>query len=239
MKFYFDGCSHTFGDDLKDKSQAWPYLLSNFYDAECFNNSMPGGTNDRILYNTLNYINDYDKFYIAWTYITRFTRYRFDNNHDVNFNINFEHKLYSKHPEFRYYAKLHYGYWFNELYELKLWLQKIILLQNTFKQLNKPYKMIFLVDNLEHKYILNKQTFQEQVKLLESFDVTSDDIFDQHFSDLQNYVNLLDQENLINWTTDYIKINELKKFYPLGKTNHLLNEGHQAIAEYIITHDKN
>ena len=239
MKFYFNGCSHTFVDDLTDKLHAWPYIVSKFYNAECFNDSLSGGTNDRVLYNTLNHINDYDKFYIAWTYTSRFTRYRSDNNHDVNFNINFKHELYGNRPEFIDYAKLHYSYWYNELYEFKIWLQKIILLQNTLKQLDKPYKMIFLVNNRVKEYISNRQTFQEQVKLLESFEITSDDLFDQHFSELQHYVNLLDYKNLIDWTTNYIKVNELGKLYPVGKTNHLLDEGHQKIAEHIIKNDTN
>ena len=63
MKLYFNGCSHTFGDDLIDKSTAWPYIVSSMQNTECFNDSMSGGTNDRIVYNTLKNINKYDKFY--------------------------------------------------------------------------------------------------------------------------------------------------------------------------------
>ena len=39
--------------------------------------------------------------------------------------------------------------------------------------------------------------------------------------------------------TNFIKIQELKKYFPVGKTNHLLINGHQKIAEYIINHDTN
>jgi hypothetical protein len=239
MKLYFNGCSHTYGDDLKNKSHAWPYIVSKNYNSECFNDSVSGGTNDRILYNTLNYINDYDKFYIAWTYVSRFTRYRSDNNYEINFNCNFIHGMYGKKIEFLDYAKLHYRHWYNELYEFKIWLQKIIFLQNTFKQLEKSYQMIFLVDNKIKEYISNRQTFQKQVKFLESFEITSDDTFDQHFSDIQNYVNLIDYTKLIDWNTNYIKVNELKKVFPVGNTKHLLDAGHQHIAEYVLKHDSN
>lgn len=237
MKFYFNGCSHTFGDDLTNKSNAWPYLVANNYNADCFNDGISGGTNDSILYNTLKNIDKYDKFYIAWTYVSRFTRYRSDNNHDVNFNVGLVHQLYENNSEFINYGKLHYSYWFNELYAFKLWLQQIILLQNTFKQNNKPYKMIFLIKNNINEYTSSRQSFQNQVQLLKSFDITSDKLFDQHFEEIQNYVSLIDDTHLIDWNSDYIEISKLSKVFATGKTNHLLEDGHRAIAEYIIKHD--
>lgn len=239
MRLYFNGCSHTYGDDLVDKRCSWPSVLSESRGLDYFNDSTPGGTNDRIVYRTLKNINDYDKFYIAWTYITRFTRYRTDNNYDVNFNVQLENSLYGNNFEFVEYGKIHYSYWYNELCEFKRWLQQIILLQNTFKQYNKQYKMIFLVDNNVKEYVTDRQTFQHHVKSLKSFDVTSDDLFDLEFSEITGYVNQLDNLHLIDWDTSNIKVSELLKNHLVGKTNHLLNDGHRTIAEYIIKHDSN
>jgi len=63
MKIYFDGCSWTYGTELKDKHQLrYSKLICNHYKAEEYNFSISGGSNDRIIRNLLveNNIEDYD-----------------------------------------------------------------------------------------------------------------------------------------------------------------------------------
>jgi len=80
MRLYFNGCSHTYSDDLDNKNLAWPTVLSNQLGYSFVNDSMLGGTDNCIKYRTLKYADQFDKFYIAWTYISRFTRYCADMN---------------------------------------------------------------------------------------------------------------------------------------------------------------
>jgi hypothetical protein len=46
MKFYFNGCSFTYGDELQNPSvDAWPVIVSRRFDKEFRNDAVQGGTN--------------------------------------------------------------------------------------------------------------------------------------------------------------------------------------------------
>lgn len=63
MRFYFNGCSLTYGDELKNPQESsWPSLVASSLNADFKNDAVSGGTNDRILYRTLINTNDYDYF---------------------------------------------------------------------------------------------------------------------------------------------------------------------------------
>jgi hypothetical protein len=237
MKLYFNGCSHTFGDDLVDLNQAWPSLIAKQLGCKFVNDAVSGGTNDRIMYRTIKNIQNFDKFYIAWTYTTRFTRYRADNNHEVNFNPNFKHELYGNNQEFRNYSQLHYTIWYNELHAFKIWLQNIILLQRLFESENKPYIMINADDNHLDRWTAPWQNFNSSVKSLLCFDLMNDQqLYDEH-AEIQTLIQKINFENFIGWGSWCIT--KLHQDYPVGTTGHLLTQGHQAIADYILTHDTN
>lgn len=237
MKLYFNGCSHTYGDDLEDsKSSAWPSVLSSVLDASFLNDSVSGGTNDRIMYRTIKHIDQFDKFYIAWTYTTRFTRYRADNNHDVNFNPQLVHSLYNKDRNFAEYGKIHYQTWHNELYAVKLWLQNIVLLQRLFESVNKPYVMINSVPNHLNRWASSWQDFNNSVKSLLCFDLMSDDQLYQEHLEIQKLISLIDLTHFVAWN-QWCLTDELTR-YPVGKTGHLLEQGHVATASRILNYDQ-
>ena len=236
MNLYFNGCSHTWGDDLRDPSQqSWPSLISKKLNCNFLNDSVSGGTNDRIIYQTIKHIDHFDKFYIAWTYTSRFTRYRSNNNHAVNFNPQLVHRLYSTTTEFKGYAYLHYKFWHNELYAFKLWLQNIILLQRFFESSNKPYVMINSTDNLVDRWTVPWQNFNNSVKSLLCFDQMSDDQLRDEHDEIQNLIEKIDFSKFIGWNTWYIT--KLCDQYPVGATGHLLDHGHEQVAEYILKND--
>jgi hypothetical protein len=238
MKLYFNGCSHTWGDDLSDPvSQAWPILIAKQLDCELLNHSISGGTNDRIMYQTVKNIHDFDKFYIAWTYVTRFTRYRADNNHEVNFNLGLKHSLYGNSQEFKNYSRLHYTFWHNELYAFKIWLQNIILLQRLFESENKSYIMVNANHNNLDRWTVPWQDFNSSVKSLLCFDLMNDQqLYDEHV-EIQNLIQKINFKKFIGWGSWCIT--KLNQDYPVGATGHLLDQGHRAIADYILTHDTN
>lgn len=236
MRLYFNGCSHTFGDDLQDpESQSWPAVLSKQLNCKFVNDSVSGGTNDRIIYRTLKHAQEFDKIYIAWTYTSRFTRYRADNNHDVNFNIHLTHHLYGNTKEFQNYGKLHYKVWHNHLFSFKLWLQNIILVQRFLDSIKKPYVMLNADNNDINRWTVGWNQFNTSVQSLLCFDSIDDEQLYQEHLEIQNLLKLIDLTNYLGWNTWWL--NQLRQTYPTGSTNHLLEDGHRATAEYILKHD--
>lgn len=236
MKLYFNGCSHTWGDDLNDPAtQSWPAVLSCRLNCEFLNDSISGGTNDRIVYRTIKNIQNFDKFYIAWTHTSRFTQYRSDNNHDVNFNVQLHHRLYGNDPDFKNYGTIHYRTWHNELYSFKLWLQKIILLQAFFKTNNKDYVMVNSVDNFINRWSSNWQNFNNSVKSLLCFDSMNDEQLRSESDEIQALLKQIDYSKFISWGKWHLT--SLIGCYSVGPTGHLLEDGHAAIADYIFNHD--
>lgn len=236
MKLYFNGCSHTWGDDLDDpKSQAWPALISDRLGCDFLNNSVSGGTNDRIIYQTIKHADQFDKFYIAWANTSRFTRYRADNNFEINFNPHVRNTLYEKNYEFIEYATLHYKYWHNELYSFKLWLQNIILLQRYFDSINKPYVMITASNNQIGQWTSGWPNFKDNVKSMLCFEQIDDNQLFQEHQEIQNLVAQIDLKKYAGWGNWCIT--DLHSVYATGATNHLLRDGHSAVADYILKHD--
>lgn len=235
MKLYFNGCSHTFGDDLEDRSKAWPSLIANELNCKFVNDAVSGGTNDRIIYRTMKHAHDFDRFYIAWTYTSRFTRYRSDNNYDVNFNSQLNHALYGKNSEFVDYGKLHYSFWHNELYAFKIWLQNIILLQHYLTSIGKTYVMVNADRNFVDRWSVSWPLFNDSVKSLVCFDLMDDDILYQEHNEIQNLLKQIDTNNYAGWNSWWIT--QLCSKHPVGATGHLLQAGHQAVANYILEHD--
>jgi hypothetical protein len=238
MKLYFSGCSHTYGDDLSDPtSQSWPAIISSRLGHKFLNDSTSGGTNDRIMYRTIKNIDQFDKFYIAWTYTTRFTRYRADNNYEINFNPQLTHAMYGKSLEFLQYGKLHYSIWHNELYSFKLWLQNIILLQTLFKSKNKSYVMINADNNLINQWTSDWPLFNDSVHSFLCVDLMNDNQLRAENLEIQNLLKQIDFSHYIGWNSWWLT--QLLETYPVGPTGHLLEEGHLATAQYILKHDTN
>lgn len=235
MKLYFNGCSHTFGDDLSNLTQAWPSLVAGKLQCSFVNDAVSGGTNDRIMYRTIKHIHEFDQFFIAWTYTSRFTRYRADNNHDVNFNPHLKHSMYGHNAEYSDYGRLHYKFWHNELYSFKLWLQDIILLQRFLEYNNKKYVMISATDNYINRWTSSWNNFSNSVQSLLCFDLMNDNQLLQEHNEIQSLVAQINCKNYIGWNNWCIT--ELIKKFPVGPTGHLLEDGHVAVSNYILEHD--
>ena len=236
MNLFFIGCSFTYGDDLIDPIRsAWPSLVAG--STRFVNAAQKGGTNERTVYQVIKNIDQFDKFYIAWTFIERFTRYRAENNFEVNFNPNLKHELYGQNNEFIEYAKLHYKFWYNDLYSFKLWLQQIVLLQSYLDRKNKKYIMINTSRNHINSWLQPRPLFNDSVKSLLCFDNMDDDQLMSEHLEIQALAKDIDQDKFLGWGT--WSMADLLLQYPKGPTGHLLEEGHRAIAEYILKNDTN
>jgi len=220
------GCSHTYGNDLEDKTLAWPYILAEMLSTECHNNASSGGSNERIVYETVKAF-PADLYVIAWTYTTRFTRYD-QNNYQINFNPGLVHDLYSNKYEFTQYAKLHYTFWYNQLYSFKLWLQQIILVQKYLKNKNQKYLMLTAANNQYKTFVTEWIDFNHSIKDHTCFDQMDDIQLQSEHAEIQRYIDDIDTN--CYYKIDKFCITDLNDEYPTGETHHLLEEGHRELA---------
>ena len=221
------GCSHTYGDDLQDKSSAWPYLLAKKLGMSCNNNAVSGGSNERVLYESVKF-NTCELAVVAWTYKERFTRYDNLNNFQINFNPSLAHTEYSDLYYFNQYGKLHYAHWSNTLYEFKIWLQQIIVLQKYFESKSQRYLMLNAAQNNYNAFSSSWLEFNNNIKDLVCFDVMNDEELYQEHIEIQKYIDEINMK--CYYSINNFHITDLHNVYPVGKTGHLLDEGHQHLA---------
>lgn len=235
MKIYTNGCSYTYGDELLNpKLHCWSTLLANRLSADLVNDAVSGGTNQRTLYHTIKNLNYFDLYVIAWTTNTRFTFYKSDNNFEVNFNPNLKNCLYQNDSSYTDWGKTLYSVWYNELYAFKQWLQQIIQLQSLFKQHNKKYLMINTSSNNLDKWTAHQSQFIQDTKDLINFDSMNDSqIFDQ-YREIQYYLGLIDTVQFYKWNE--FSIIDLTKDFEVGPGGHILEAGHQHVADLIYKH---
>jgi hypothetical protein len=237
MTAFFIGCSFTHGDDLDNKDRdAWPSLVSKHKGIGFVNGAVSGSSNERIVYQLLKNVDDHEQFYIAWSDISRFTRYYHDN-HEVNFNVHLRNTRFAGDPNFLNYGTLHYKYWYNELFAFKLWLQQIVLVQTYLDSKSKKYLMINTVDNHIKRWTSDWKNFNNSVKSLVCFDSMNDEqLLDEHL-EIKKLEKQIDRDRFLGWGD--ITLQSLTAHCPKGPTNHPLQQGHQAIATYILSHDTN
>lgn len=207
------GCSHTYGDDLEDRSNAWPAVLARKLDMTYINNGVPGGSNERIMYEAIKEPEHEIKI-IAWTYSLRITRYN-SQNHQINFNPSSNNT----------YSKMHYADWSNSLFNTKLWLQQIILLQRYFDSTDQAYVMIDAAYNY-----LDKFTSDEIIDHI-CFDLMTDEMIDNEKAEIQQYINAIDKSYYYGFND--FRMTSLRHRFPTGASGHLLESGHNDIAERI------
>ena len=222
------GCSHTYGDDLEDKLTAWPYLLAEKLGMSCINNAISGGSNERVLYESIK-SNSCDVAVIAWTYKERFTRYDNSNNFQIHFNPALSHTDYSDVYYFKQYGKLHYAHWSNSLYEFKIWLQQIIILQRYFESKSQRYLMLNGAVNNYSDFSTPWDNFNIKIKHLVCFDEMNDEQLYQEHQEIQKYIAEIDMT--CYYSINNFHITDLHNEYPVGDTGHLLDEGQQHLAD--------
>lgn len=219
------GCSHTYGDDLVDKSAAWPHMLASLMDTNAINAAVSGGTNELIIHEVLKQTvnQNYDLVAIAWTYANRRTFWTTDTMHPVNFNIHLAHDLYGNESYFQQFGKLLYAHWMNDLQSIKSWLQQILMLQSWLICMEQNYVMLNATDNGLANYLENDWSKFDFFHRMDDEQIASE----KH--EIQGYIDLIDKSNYYN-LLDYAIIEQKFK---TGRTGHLLEEGHADTAKRI------
>jgi hypothetical protein len=240
MKLYFNGCSTTAGHELPDETRlqtSWAGLVAAHYKAESKNDATNGGTTDRIVSRTMQHINDYDKFYIQWTFAERFTLHDQKNWFEVNFQERLIHDHYRKKDYFLNFGKLYYTHWSSSLFEFKKWLEQIILLQNFFKQHNKRYLMFCVADNDYQIYCGPRNDFVTNLSKIIDITEFSDEQMLAQYDQIHTLLKLIDFGTFIPPSIMYA--NQWRKDFKSGPGGHILEDGHAHLARYIIEHESN
>ena len=242
MKLYFNGCSLTFGHELTNpEKNAYPVHVASELNSEFLNDAVPGGTNQRTAYKTIQEIDNFDVFFIAWTSYARFTEYNPVDNFEINFNpslnlnprLHYSNDLKVNYSKYKNYGELYYKYWYNELYEFKKWLQEIIMLQSLLELQNKKYMMLNTMENNLSSWLQPENRFIDSIKdLIDFFDYLDDSqLLKEHYK-IQKLVSLINKNTFLEWN-DWC-ITQLCSSYPCGPGGHLLEDGHKKIAEKVI-----
>ena len=166
MKFYFDGCSFTYGSHLDFKGHdplehRWSKLVCDHFGAEECNYSFGGASNDAILrhFFTRDDLKDFDMFFIQTTFTSRgeffdgkkWRQYRKRNLYNAGQDS-------KKNPELQkwteYYLKNIYS---RELGDVRETIT-VRSIESQLKLLNKPYFLSTIIDEplMDYDLEINK-----------------------------------------------------------------------------------
>ena len=206
MKLLTVGDSFTYGEELSDLNNAWPYLLGNKLGHTVDNLAKPGSGNTRMIRHAVEQINNYDLIIIAWSHFARTELADENGFYDLWPGCSvLPHKESSpwRSEVINYYSKHH-----NDQYLYNQYIINVVLLQNFLNTNNKKYIMLDAFGN--NNYRKNKYKKNNTVV---------DQIDSAYYVGWPN-------EGMVEWMGDC----------PKGPGGHPLELGHQRIAEQINEH---
>ena len=97
--------------------------------------------------------------------------------------------------------------------------------------------MINASNNLINQWSVSWKEFNLNTKSLLCFSTMNDDqLFAEH-NEIQQLLGQINYQYFLGWNTWWIT--KLIDYYPVGPTKHLLEQGHQAVADYILKYNSN
>jgi lysophospholipase L1-like esterase len=149
MKLLAVGDSFTYGEELSDINNAWPFLLGKKLGYEITNLAKPGSGNTRMIRHAVEQINNYDLIVIAWSHFARTELADENGFYDIWPGCSaLPHKEFSswRSDVINYYSKHH-----NDQYLYNQYLINIVLIQQYLKFNNKKYIMLDTFDNNNYR----------------------------------------------------------------------------------------
>jgi len=207
------GDSFTYGDELDDVYQAWPYRLADLLDYEVNNLGLSGCSNSSIVRRTLEElsVNQYDLVVVAWTSPGRIEwKDQVGNAYNVwpgyPTNTRFVQEQPWRESLIDFVSQHH-----NAEYLYQQYLMHVILLQS-YCQVNGIN--LLMMDIMQNNYY--RAVGKEQ------HDKLGDQVDATKFIGINKFGMV-----------------ELTKHLPKGSGNHPLAQGHKKIAETIYEHIRN
>ena len=149
MRLLAVGDSFTYGEELSNLNNAWPFLLGNKLGYEITNLAKPGCGNTRMIRHAVEQINNYDLIVIAWSHFARTELADENGFYDLWPGCSvLPHKESSpwRSEVINYYSKHH-----NDQYLYNQYLINIILIQQYLKFNNKKYIMLNTFGNNRYR----------------------------------------------------------------------------------------
>ena len=206
------GDSFTYGDELKDCYQAWPYRLADKLEYEVYNMGQSGCSNASILRRTLEelVVNHYDLVVVGWTSPGRI-EWKDDIGiaYDIWPGYQPTSQFFKETPwrsDLLNYVSQHH----NSEYLYEQYLVQVISLQSYCKVKGINYRMI----DIRHNDYYRKVGAEMHDKLAAQ----------------------IDTEMFVGW--DKFGMVELTADYPRGPGHHPLEKGHERIADEIAKYTR-
>lgn len=207
---YAIGDSFTYGEELIDKSHAWPQVLGSRLGYQVINAGEPASSNDKIVRKTLEYLTEkpkVDLVVIGWSLAGRSEYADETGYYDIwpgsRGNL-FKHSNSMWRHELINHVTLHHN--MEAMY--KKFLQQVILMQRYLESLNIKYIMLNVLQNDEYK----KHKFSNYIQYHEQVNT-------------ETFLGF-DQSGMIEWANGCSK----------GPRGHFLEDGHQRVADKIYEH---
>lgn len=203
------GDSFTYGDELEDRYQAWPYRLADKLDYEVYNLGQSGCSNASILRRTLEElaVNRYDLVVVGWTSPGR-VEWKDDIGiaYDIWPGYPADTKFFQDHPWridlLNFVTKYH-----NSAYLYQQYLIQLIALQS-YLQLNQIDYCMMNIRHQDYYRMVAQEQYQDLAKLINT-------------------------DKFIGWNR--FGMAELTAGYPRGPGRHPLEQGHERIADEMYT----
>lgn len=212
MKILCAGDSFTYGEELADTNNAWPFLLGRLIrqnrnnQVSVFNIAEPAASNDRILRTVLDAIAIdplIDTVIIGWTSLGRTEFADEVGSYDVwpgyQGNLFLRDGCSWRKELSEYVSKYHSTEWY-----VRRFYQQVVLLQSYLKLNNIKYLMMDTICNEYYK----KKTYGSEIYFTQI--------------DTKNYIDFR-TAGMCEWTYGCA----------LGSNGHFLEDGHQQVAERI------
>lgn len=207
------GDSYTYGDELKDCYQAWPYVLADRLEYEVHNQGQSGCGNASILRRTLEElaVNHYDLVVIGWTSPGRIEwKDDIGRAYDIWPGYPPTTTFFQNHPwriDLLNYINQHH----NSAYLYQQYLIQVISLQSYFKVQGINYRMM----DIKHNNYYRKVAAEMHDKLAAQ----------------------IDTEMFVGWGE--FGMVELTKGCATGPGHHPLENGHKRIADEFAKYIRN
>jgi hypothetical protein len=161
MKILTLGDSFTYGEELENLSNAWPYLLSQYADSEVVNLARPSKGNSFMVRECITNGNNFDLVVIAWSHFARIEFSDQEGTYDIwpgsNPNV-FSFHTMTHRKELSAYITRYYSddYLYNQ------YLVNVLSAQNYLKQHQVNYVFLDAFGNNQSRQLGNPQ-LQKQV----------------------------------------------------------------------------
>jgi hypothetical protein len=147
MRLLTLGDSFTYGQELVDRSHAWPNLVAAQNGYKLTNLGIPGSGNTNMVRNCIERIDQYDIVIVAWSH---FARIEFSDEKGT-YDTWPGHRgiVFTDDVEFRKDLNTYITKHYNDSYLYRQYLINIILIQNYLKSKNKQYVMLDAFGNTQ------------------------------------------------------------------------------------------